>query len=88
MLQKSRVLICLDSRATDNPPKWLRKRRFVLQKDVFLPAAPAGSGYGYQVFARVYPGGAEARKNRDVEACVPSIESGVGNVVIWLQTFY
>lgn len=63
MKQKSRVLVCFDTRAR-KVPKWMRQRGFRLQKDLVMPAAPDGSGYGYQVYARNFPIGAEVRRGR------------------------
>lgn len=59
VLQNSRVLVCFDSRAAQYPPRWLSKRGFRLLDDAFLPAAPAGSGYGYAVFAKFVHEGTE-----------------------------
>lgn len=59
VLQKSKVLVCFDSRAAQYPPRWLSKRGFRLLDDAFLPAAPEGSGYGYAVFAKVVVEGTE-----------------------------
>lgn len=73
VLQNSRVLVCFDSRAARYPPRWLSKRGFRLLDDAFLPAAPAGSGYGYTVFAKFVHEGTEVRRecalSRRFEGC-------------------
>lgn len=59
VLQRSRVLVCFDSRAS-KPPSWLAKRDFRFQADMNLPTDPAGSGEnGFMVFAKNFPEGAE-----------------------------
>lgn len=62
VLQRSRVLICFDSRGAQNSPRWLQRRGFSLQDGMFMPAAPEGSGYGYVVFAKLVNEGAKASK--------------------------
>lgn len=56
VLQNSRVLVCLDSRAK-KPPRWLRKKNFKLT-DMQLPGAPEGCTY--VVYAKLYREGDEA----------------------------
>lgn len=65
-LQKSRVLVCFDSRASKYP-SWLASRGFCFQADMHLPTDPAGTGTnGYMVFAKVFPEGAEVRRESGV----------------------
>lgn len=58
-LQRSRVLVCFDSRAS-KPPSWLAARGFAFQDDLHLPIDPAGTGTnGYKVYAKTFIEGAE-----------------------------
>ncbi|CAN0288211.1 unnamed protein product, partial [Ectocarpus sp. 12 AP-2014] len=58
-LQRSRVLVCFDSRAP-KPPSWLAARGFTFQDDLHLPIDPAGTGTnGYKVYAKTFIEGAE-----------------------------
>lgn len=58
-LQRSRVLVCFDSRAS-KPPSWLASRGFVFQEDMLFPVDPSGTGnVGFVVYAKVFPEGAE-----------------------------
>lgn len=59
LLQKSRVLVCFDSRASKHP-SWLAKRGFRFQAEMNLPTDVAGGGEnGFMVFAKNFPEGAE-----------------------------
>lgn len=62
VLQKSRVLVCFDSRASKKP-SWLEKRGYRFDPDLHLPTDPAGTGQsGYDVLWRDFPEGAEVMK--------------------------
>lgn len=61
VLQNSTVLVCFDSRAAHNPPKWLSRRRYQRREDMFLPSREDGSdrSHGYVVFSKFFKEGDE-----------------------------